>query len=206
MTVPGDRRADATETGVRVDQLQALAENIRALRATHGLSLSQLAERSGIAKATLFKIDRCQTNPTLDTLTAIADTFDVTVIDLLTMAPSPVVDVVHAGEGLDLSDDQSKGEVLRSQVIGAGTLEIHSQRFRVGGAEVSHSHGAGTREHVLVHAGTIRLGPIGHEVDVSAGDYVTYLADCPHRWQAVSDEAHVWIVHTSPRAAAFIDG
>ncbi|TDD96327.1 helix-turn-helix domain-containing protein [Actinomadura rubrisoli] len=189
-----------------MDQLQALAENIRALRATHGLSLSQLAERSGIAKATLFKISRCQTNPTLDTLTAIADTFDVTVIDLLTMAPSPAVDVVRPGEGLDLSDDLAKGEILRSQVIGAGTLEIHSQTFQAGGSEVSHSHGAGTREHVLVHTGTIRLGPVGHEVEATAGDYVTYLADCPHRWQAVGDDSHVWIVHTYPRAAAFLDG
>ncbi|MEU4233250.1 XRE family transcriptional regulator [Nonomuraea sp. NPDC026600] len=189
-----------------MDQLQALAENIRALRAMHGLSLSQLAERSGIAKATLFKIERGQTNPTLDTLTAIAETFDVTVIDLLTMAPSPVVDVVHAGEGVDMSDDVSRGEILRSQVIGAGTLEIHSQTFRVGASEVSNSHGAGAREHVLVHSGTIELGPVGHEVEVSAGDYVTYLADCPHRWHAIGNDAHVWIIHTYPRAAAFIEG
>jgi hypothetical protein len=32
---------------------------------------------------------------------------------------------------------------------------------------------------------------------------VTYQAEVPHRWQAVEDDAYVWIIHTFPRAAAF---
>jgi DNA-binding XRE family transcriptional regulator len=188
------------------DQLEALAENIRQLRATHGLSLSQLSERSGVAKATLFKIENARTNPTLDTLTAIAETFDVPVTDLLTMTPQPVVSVVRAGQGEPLSDDASTGAVLRRQVIGAGTLEIHTQTFLAGRSEVSPSHGMGVREHVLVHTGTIKLGPIGHEVTVTTGDYVTYPADQGHRWQPVDGDAHVWIVHTFPRPAAFTEG
>lgn len=186
-------------------QLEALADNIRQLRATHGLSLSQLGERSGIAKATLFKIEQARTNPTLDTLTSIARTFDVKVTDLLTMAPKPVLDVVHPGEGRELTDDASVGEVLRSQVVGAGTLEIHRQVFLPGRTLVSASHGEGTREHVLVHSGAIELGPVGHEVRVETGDYVTYLADSPHRWAAVGGEAHVWIVHTYPRPTTFYE-
>lgn len=188
------------------DQLTALAENIRQLRVTHGLSLSQLSERSGVAKATLFKIENARTNPTLDTLTAIAGTFDVPLTDLLAMTPQPVVAVVRAGEGEPLSDDASTGSVLRRQVIGAGTLEIHTQVFRDGRSEVSASHGMGVREHVLVHAGTIELGPVGHEVTVTAGDYVTYPADQAHRWRPVGGDAHVWIVHTYPRPAAFTEG
>lgn len=192
--------------GSRVtDQLEALANNIRQLRATHGLSLSQLGERSGIAKATLFKIERSRTNPTLETLTSIAETFDVNVTDLLEMTAKPMVDVVRPGQGADLSDDASSGEVLRSQVIGAGSLEIHTQRFRRGKSEVSPSHGSGSREHVLVHSGRITLGPVGHEVVVDEGDYVTYPTDTPHRWQAVDGDASIWIIHTFPRAAAFAE-
>lgn len=188
------------------DQLRALAENIKQIRATRGLSLSQLGEKSGVAKATLFKIEQGRTNPTLETLTAIARTFDLLVVDLLAMTPRPVVEVVHAGEGVDLSDDAAQGEVLRSQVIGAGTLEIHAQAFKKGAVEVSPSHGTGSREHVLVRAGRILLGPVGHEVKAGRGDYVTYPADLPHKWQAIGGDAHLWIIHTFPRAAAFIDG
>lgn len=187
------------------DHIDALAANVRRLRETHGLSLSQLGERSGVAKATLFKVERGRTNPTLETLASIAETFDVSIPDLIAVSERVSVDVVRSGEGQDISDDASTGSILRSQVIGAGTLEIHAQTFHAGKAEVSASHGAGAREHVLVRSGSIRVGPTGEEVVLEVGDYATYSADRPHRWQAENGDASVWIVHTFPRAATFAD-
>ncbi|HEY5856968.1 MAG TPA: XRE family transcriptional regulator [Aldersonia sp.] len=187
------------------DHIDALAANVRHLRETHGLSLSQLGERSGVAKATLFKVERGRTNPTLETMVAIADTFGVAVQDLIKVADRATVDVVRPGEGQNISDDASIGYILRKQVIGAGTLEVHAQVFRDGKSEVSASHGAGAREHVLVRCGSIQVGPVGQEVVVEEGDYVTYPADRPHRWQAVGGDASLWIVHTFPRAASLSD-
>ncbi|MFD2470633.1 helix-turn-helix domain-containing protein [Amycolatopsis silviterrae] len=184
-------------------QTDALAENLRRLREAHGLSLSDLSARCGVAKATLFKIERSRTNPTLDTLVAIAETFAVTVASLITVPEHRTVEVLRAGEGEDISDEASTGHVLRSQVIGAGTLEIHAQRFHEGKVETSPSHGAGSREHVVVKSGSIEVGPVGHEVTLHEGDYATYAVDCTHRWQAVDGDATVWIFHTFPRAAAF---
>ena len=111
-----------------------------------------------------------------------------------------LVDVVRAGEGEDISDDASTGYILRTQTVGAGSLQIHDQTFKAGISEVSASHGAGTREHVLVRKGRITVGPVGQEVELSAGDYATYVADLPHRWLAVGRDASVWIVHTFPRS------
>lgn len=185
--------------------LEVLSENVRRLRESHGLSLSQLSERSGVAKATLFKVERGRTNPTLDTIVAIAETFDVPVTSLISTPPRADVEVLRAGEGQDISDDSSNGQVLRSQVIGAGSLEIHSQTFFDGRSETSASHGAGAREHVMVRSGQIRVGPVGQEEVLSTGDYATYPADRTHRWQAVDGDASVWIVHTFPRAAAFTE-
>ena len=183
--------------------VEALADNVRRLRESHGLSLSQMSERSGVAKATLFKVERGRTNPTLDTLIAIAETFDVSVPSLIAAPPRADVEVLRDGEGDDISDDSSMGRVLRSQVIGAGSLEIHAQTFYDGKSETSASHGAGAREHVLVRSGSIRVGPVGLEQVLHAGDYATYPADRAHRWQAVDGDASIWIVHTFPRAAAF---
>ncbi|WP_205623105.1 helix-turn-helix domain-containing protein [Sciscionella marina] len=186
-------------------QADALAENLRRLRETHGLSLADLSARCGVAKATLFKIERAGTNPTLDTLIAIAETFAVTVPSLITVPEGPAVEVLRAGEGEDISDEASTGQVLRSQVIGAGTLEIHAQTFHEGKVETSPSHGAGSREHIVVKQGTIEVGPVGYEVTLSDGDYATYPADRTHRWQAVHGDARVWIFHTFPRAAPFAE-
>ncbi|MGI5126841.1 helix-turn-helix domain-containing protein [Pseudonocardia sp. CA-107938] len=182
--------------------VSALAANVRRLRESHGFSLSQLSERSGIAKATLFKVEAQRTNPTLETIEAIADTFGVAVAQLIAIPERAVVEVLKHGEGQDISDDSSIGYVLRSQVIGAGLLEIHSQEFI--NAETSASHGIGAREHVLVREGSIRVGPVGEEAVITAGDYATYPADRPHRWQPVDGRALVWIVHTFPRAAPFV--
>lgn len=187
------------------DHIEALATNVRRLRETHGLSLSELGERSGVAKATLFKVERGQTNPTLDTMLSIAKTFDVTVADLIALPEHAAVEVIRDGEGEDISDNSSTGHILRSQVIGAGTLEIHAQVFKEGMSEVSASHGAGAREHVFVRSGSIRLGPVGHEEVLHSGDYACYPADRVHRWEAEGGDASIWIVHTFPRAAAFTE-
>lgn len=186
--------------------IDALSGNVRRLRESHGLSLSQLSERSGVAKATLFKVERGRTNPTLETLSAIAETFDVSVPALIAMPSRALVEVVKDGEGEDISDDASVGHVLRSQVIGAGTLEIHAQIFFDGKVESSASHGSGAREHVLVRSGSIRVGPVGEETVITDGDYATYPADRVHRWEAIDGDASVWIAHTFPRASSFVDG
>ena len=183
--------------------LQALAANVRALRESHGLSLSQLSERSGVGKATLFKIEQAQTNPTLETMTLIAETFDVQVAELIAHRARAGVEVVRAGEGDRLLDDSSEGHALRKQVVAGGVLSIDSARFFAGKSMLVPSHGVGAREHILVREGSIEIGPTGEEVVLHAGDYATFLADRPHRWRPVDGDASVWILGTFPRPAAF---
>lgn len=181
----------------------ALATNVRRLRETHGLSLSQLSDQTGIAKTTLFKLESGQTNPTLDTLKAIASTFDATVSALLA-TPDPVgVELIPVGTGEPIEDGAGEGFVVRRQVIGAGTLEIHSKVFHEGRTLTSMSHGHGAREHVIVIEGKIKLGPVGSEKVIGPGDYATYPADRAHHWEAIGGDTKLWIVHTFPRTAAY---
>ena len=185
------------------DRVHILAQNVQRLRESHGLSLAQLAERSGVAKATLFKVERGTTNPTLDTMSAIARTLLTDVTDLLAPPPRAAVELVRAGQGLDISDDASDGRVLKSMLVGSLRLEVHSLCFRAGYSETSVSHGAGSREHVLVRRGRIKLGPVSEQVEASAGDYATYASDVPLRWTVVGDEdAEVWVIITFPLPTA----
>ena len=183
------------------DHIDALAVNVRRLREAHGLSLSQLGERSGIAKATLFKIERGRTNPTIDTLATIAETFEVTLADLVSAPQRALVEVVRAGEGEEVSDDATTSVILRSQVIGAGTMELNEIVFHDGKSVISAGHGVGSREHVLVRQGSISVGPVDEGVTLSTGDYATYPADRGHRWQPIDGDATVWVFHTFARAA-----
>ncbi|GAA4352138.1 helix-turn-helix domain-containing protein [Angustibacter luteus] len=177
-----------------------LAANVRALRESAGISLSQLAERSGVAKATLFKVERQHTNPTLDTMVAIADALGVTTTALLEQPADNELEIVRAGEGVDISDFASKGQILKSMVVGSVLVEIHHQVFSPGMAETSASHGPLAREHVFVRSGSIEVGPIGSAGVLKPGDYATYPADRTHRWTVVGQrKAEVWIVHTFAR-------
>jgi len=72
-------------------------------RAT-GLSLQQLADRVGVAKTTLFKIESGRSNPTLETMIALGEFFSVSIADLLGGDATPAIEVVRAGtEGVDIS-------------------------------------------------------------------------------------------------------
>lgn len=57
---------------------------IRTLRAQAGMTLDQLATKTGLSKGLLSKLENLpDSNPSLETLQSIADAFDVTVGDLI---------------------------------------------------------------------------------------------------------------------------
>lgn len=182
--------------------LEDLATNLRSMRQVHGISLSQLSERAGVAKGTMFKLERGMTNPNLETLQSIAGYFGVHVSQLLAPPTAPSVEIMLDGDGEEITDEAAVGHVLRRQLVGAGTVEIHSKTFHANKVQLSVSHGPGTREHVFIRTGRISLGPLGEEVIVGPGSYVTYMGDVSHRWQAIGADCTLWIVHTFPRTTA----
>jgi DNA-binding XRE family transcriptional regulator len=179
-----------------------LATSVRRLRESHGLSLQQLAERAGVAKTTLFKIERGRGNPTLETMLALAECFSVSLGELLGGDAPPAIEVVRSGsEGVDISGTAVKAALVRSMMVGATLIEVVEVAIHPGLWETSVSHGSGAREHVLVRRGRAIVGPIGHEVELGAGDYATYLSDRPHRWgNPGRQDALLWVIHTFPRS------
>ena len=60
-----------------------LASNIKELRKQHHLSQEEFAQKAGITYSTLIKIESgLNKNPTLETLTKIADAFGVKIDEL----------------------------------------------------------------------------------------------------------------------------
>src|ERR1700754_5257094 len=70
-----------------VDELgQRLAHRLRHERDSRGWSLADLAERSGVSKATISKIERVEVSPTSVVLVRLASAFDLTLAGLLLRA------------------------------------------------------------------------------------------------------------------------
>jgi transcriptional regulator with XRE-family HTH domain len=76
----------------------AVAQHVRALRQARGWSLDELSGRSGVSKGMVVQIEAARTNPSVGTLTRIADAFGVTVARLLEPAADRTVKVTSADD------------------------------------------------------------------------------------------------------------
>jgi transcriptional regulator with XRE-family HTH domain len=174
---------------------------VRRLRRERGHSQSELARRSGLAKQTLSSIEAGEANPTVLTLTAIADALAVPVAHLLTEYGSPVL--VRRVEEATWSP--SPGGEFREldQIYGFGYVRTSLLRYaRTGDSAVAHQrHRAGTLHHAYVMSGKVSIGPVGEEITVSRGDFVRFPGDVPHATSVWSDSAVLHMVTTIPQVS-----
>ncbi|MFE9868975.1 helix-turn-helix domain-containing protein [Streptomyces sp. NPDC005506] len=147
---------------------QEVGERLRRLRQDGGLSLSELARRSGVGKGTLSELETGQRNPTLETLYALATALEA----LLSMVVSPAP-VQGAAVRAVLTDRVQDA---------AAVSHPHSERR---GAARSAAHVPGTEEHLLVFSGTARVGPASTPFEVGPGGHARWVADVPHQYEAV---------------------
>ena len=81
-----------------------IAQRIRLEREGRGWSLAELAERSGVSKAGISKIERGETSPTAVVLLRLASAFELTLAGLLTLAEAAGDRLVRAGAQREWSD------------------------------------------------------------------------------------------------------
>src|SRR4051812_50192691 len=82
-----------------VDDLSArLAHRLRLERDSRGWSLADLAERSGVSKATISKIERADVSPTAVVLVRLAGALDLTLAGLVLRAEGQGQRLSHAAD------------------------------------------------------------------------------------------------------------
>lgn len=177
--------------------VKRVAANVRWLREGADLSLSELARRAGLSKAALSQLEAAQANPTVETLWSVAQALGVPFSDLTTEPVPPVVSLTRADD-----DEWITGEPISSRLLHRlavpGVLEIHQIRVSPGQARHSAPHARGLTEHIVLYAGRMRAGPADHPVVLAAGDAATYLADCPHMYEALEPDTHGLILMSYP--------
>ena len=90
----------------RTAPLATIAAALRRERERHGLSLTELARRAGIAKSTLSQLESGTGNPSIETLWALAVVLEVP-FSRLVDPPAPAMRVVRAGEGPTIASDHA---------------------------------------------------------------------------------------------------
>lgn len=148
---------------------------VRELREQRGMSLSELARRASVGKATLSGLEAGTRNPTLDTLHAVAAALDLPLTTLLSAPPSTI-----RGAAVEM-------ELLRVFDDGQVTYELYRMRIPAGLAQTSPPHHADVTEHVTVFAGVLETGPVDRPLRAEPGEHVEWTADVPHGYAAVGD-------------------
>jgi transcriptional regulator with XRE-family HTH domain len=170
----------------RTAPFAVIAAALRRERERHGISLTELARRAGIAKSTLSQLEAGTGNPSVETLWALAVVLEVPFSRLVDPPDAPV-HVLRAGEGIAIPSEQARytGTLLAACPPGA-RRDLHVITGEPGAARDADSHIPGTTEHMIVTAGRWRAGPVGGEVELGVGDYARFPGDRPHTYEALS--------------------
>ncbi len=159
-----------------------VAQNIRRLRDRQALSLSSLARRSGVAKATLSAIENGDGNPTIATLQSLASALRVPVARLVGPRDVDGTHLVRGVGGRSGTDD-----VPIDSFLPDGIVELYDVRYEAGDDITFDAHQAGVVERVVVQTGSLRVGPTDATEVLEAGDYLAYSADRSHRVAVVGE-------------------
>jgi transcriptional regulator with XRE-family HTH domain len=155
-----------------VDNLsQQLADRLRLERDARGWSLADLADRSGVAKATISKIERAEASPTAVVLIRLASAFDLTLAGLMLRAEGRKERVSRAADQAEWRDPETG--YLRRQVFNRPDhpLEIVRvelpPRQRVTLPASSYAH---IRQAVWVQSGRLVIIEAGERYLLEPGD------------------------------------
>lgn len=165
-----------------------IGPRVKALREAEGLSLRDLAERSGVSAPMLSQVERGETSPTLAVAARIASGLELRLSQLLRLDEGGSVSVVRAAER------RRGGSAERGHAVEVLTPPLPGQRAELsrhtlapgaqtGGPDDPPMHEPGSREIALVEDGEVVLHIDGEAHALAAGDTVTFDADLPHHFE-----------------------
>lgn len=166
-----------------LDPSVAIGARVRSLREARGLSLRDLAARAGVSAAMLSQVERGATSPSIAVAGRIAAGLAMTLSQLLRLEEGRHVAVVRAGDRRPVRAGGHRYHTLTPDLPGQRTsITTHAlkPRARTGGAGDAPIHEPGSRETILVRAGTVTLSLDGERYELTEGDSVTFDADLPH--------------------------
>jgi transcriptional regulator with XRE-family HTH domain len=148
-----------------------IARRLRLERDSRGWSLVDLAERSGVSKATISKIERAEVSPTAVVLVRLAGAFDLTLAGLMLRAEGQGERLSRAGDQPIWRDPETG--YLRKQVFSRPDhpLEIIRVELPAGKRVVlPASSYARIRQAVWVQGGSLVISEAGVRHELASGD------------------------------------
>ena len=183
-----------------------LGERLRALRLERGLSIAQVAQRTGLTKGFISQLERNLTSVSLSALARICSALGVRFGDVLDEPPMGAV--IHRESAIRWTEVGNHDDLVLSPP--------EEQRLNLIESRIPPGVSAGDDvytfpadvELVYVLAGSLELNVGSEIVTVRAGETFTYSPRDPHAWRNPSEREEtvvVWFAvpnpYTTPRNA-----
>ncbi len=170
------------------DALAELGQAVRARRTQLGLTLSKVADGTGLSVPFLSQVETAFAAPSLISLFAIARVLDTTPERLLAGPVAADVVVTRRGEGqrYRVTDDDDAN--VRRQLTGLGEPFSAAEYEVEPGSDLGGFFSSDGREMIHVKVGrlSVDLETTDGEIithDLSAGDTIVYTTALRHRWR-----------------------
>src|SRR6201991_4125270 len=179
-----------------VDELgQRLAHRLRLERDSRGWSLADLAERSGVSKATISKIARAEVSPTAVVLVRLASAFDLTLAGLMLRAEGERERVSRAAAQPVWRDPETG--YVRKQVFNRPDHPVEIVRVELPARQhvtLPASSYAHIRQLVWVQSGNMVITEGGERHELAAGDCLGFGSPADTTFANESNAACVYVV------------
>jgi transcriptional regulator with XRE-family HTH domain len=174
---------------------QRLALRLRLERDSRGWSLAELAERSGVSKATISKIERAEVSPTAVVLVRLASAFELTLAGLMLRAEVAGSRLSRAGEQPVWRDPETG--YVRKQMFSRPDHPVEIVRVelpprqRVTLPASSYAH---IRQAVWLLSGSLVITDAGERHVLAAGDCLGFGAPAETIFANETNSACVYVV------------
>lgn len=169
-----------------------LAQHLTRLRAEAGWSLDQLAQETGVSRATLARVEKAQVSPTTDTLAKLCRAYGTSMSRLLALVEDQAPAVIPADDRKSWQDGDTgftrsvisppgadlAGEWLDCQ-LPAGQCITYDAPPR-----------AGLEHHLLLLSGQLTVSVEGTAHSLSPGDCLRYRLYGATRFETGASAAH----------------
>jgi transcriptional regulator with XRE-family HTH domain len=162
------------------NQSANLAENLRRLRESRGLSQQQMAHLSGIPRPTWSSLESGSANPTLSVLARAAAALQVSIEELVG-PPRSACQFFPAGS----LPSKTRGNAVLRPLLPESIpgLDIGRIELAPGGVLKGVPHTPGTREYLTCESGEIELAASGERWMLGPGDALVFRGDQRHTYR-----------------------
>ena len=167
-----------------------LGQRMRRLRRDRQLSLDQLAQMSGVSRATISKIELGQTSPGTSTLSKLTEVLGTSFAALVSPESSGEVVVLSAADQPIMRDDRTGftrrciAPILPSRGLDWVLNELPSEAS----TGMFMAHQSGVEEYIHVLSGQLKATLDNAEHLLTAGDSLYFQAHVPHQFTAIGAE------------------